>query len=164
MNTRRPWTALKRLGRLPGRVSRVRPRGFTLVEVVVAIVVLSLIVISIPTAFLVVTDYRFRWDEQRVAESLARNHLEYVKVLPYQPGEWEDSGDLQVPQYDMGNLTSLRPNESWEVEVDALPIDGTTRLPLCCDEEDQGIQEITVTVRHVDKTVLEVTGYKTQRA
>ena len=58
-------------------------RGATFVEVLIAIIVLTLVLASIPPVLLLITHSQFTWNEQRVAESISRNQVEYMKALPF---------------------------------------------------------------------------------
>ena len=162
---------LKRLLQFP-RLSFLRSHtGFTLTDVVIGIAILTLILATVTPVLVALTNYRFQWNEQRVAENLARNHMEYVKVRPY----IEATEDNPSPVYVLGNETVLvKPNPSWEVNVEAYPVrfttiggetdyDLITEDELAAGETDQGIQEIYVAVYHVDKRILETTDYKVDR-
>ena len=161
---------LKRLKGSP-RSNFLRSRvGFTLMEVVIAVAILALILAAVTPVLVLITNYRFHWNEQRVAENLARNHIEYVKVRPYIEANATDPN----PVYVFGNEPALaKPNASWDIYVTAVPVllvtdatGNTTREVIDFDplgEVDQGIQEIQVAVYHVDKLILETTDYKVDR-
>ena len=104
---------LKRFGKYPGiRLFRL-PGGFALTEVVIAIAVLALIIATVTPVLVLITHYRFSWNEQRVAENLARNHIEYIKVQPYVPGP---SPSYRPPPTPSGL------DGSWDVTVEAVPV------------------------------------------
>ncbi len=124
-------------------------RGVTLLEVLIAVVVLALISASVPTALLAITNNQYRWNEQRTAESLTRNVIEYIKVTDYVEG---------ASSYDVSNLPL--PSDMWEITADAQPIDPATGDPVTVD---QRVQEITITVNHVDRQVLVTKDYKVDR-
>jgi len=140
---------LKRSGQVCRKAFFRRSSGATLIEVVIAVVILALITASVPPVLLLITKSQFSWSEQRIAENLTRNQIEYIKVTPYIPGE---------PQYEVVPV----PNGSYEVDVIAQPIDPVNREPLP-PGEDEGIQEITVSIYHVDRLVLETRNYKVDR-
>jgi hypothetical protein len=160
MVSRRGRRCLRALsGRLP---------GVALTEVVIAVVVLALIVASIPPVLVLLTKFQYAWSEQRIAESITRNHLEYAKVEPYV------AGNLTVPNPDYLGANATQeippmPNDNWEVQLAAVPIhvdpDTGERRPVdfAGAEQDEGIQEITVTVTHVDRQVLQGVAYKVDR-
>jgi len=128
--------------------------GVALTEVVVAIVVLALIVGSVPPVLLLITKSQFSWHEQRVAESLSRNQMEYIKVAMYEDG---NATYPLLPQY----AEVPRP-DTYDIVIVAQPIDPVTKLPLASGQ-DKGIQEITVSIYHVDRLVLQTRNYKVDR-
>jgi len=136
--------------------------GATLVEVVIAVVVLALITASIPPVLVLITHSQFSWTEQRVAESLTRNVIEYVKVAEYIPGN-----GTQPKYIDEEQEGKLVPDETYDIVVDAQPVDPETKaeLPLPLEPEvyDKGVQEITVSIYHVDRLVLQTKNYKVDR-
>jgi type II secretory pathway pseudopilin PulG len=132
--------------------------GATFVEVVIAIVVLGLITASVIPTLLIINKDEFRRDEQKIAESLTRNQLEYIKSVPYIYGNATDP----YPEY----TEVPAPDASYDIEllVQPITIDPATQeheyLPA---GQDEGIQEITITIYHVDKMVLETKNYKVDR-
>jgi len=158
---------LKRIGRCLRKKLLRSSSGVALTEVVVAVVILALIVASVPPVLLLIVKAQSSWSEQRIAESLSRNHIEYVKVQPYIAGNITAPN----PQYIVGNATEEMPpvpSDDWSVIVEAVPIyidpdTGVRREVNFSAEADQGIQEITVKVEHVDRLVLESKNYKVDR-
>lgn len=132
--------------------------GTTFVEVVIAIIVLGLITAAIAPTLMMINKAEFRRGEQKIAESLTRNQLEYIKSVPYIYGNDTDP----YPEY----TEVPAPDDSYEIDLFVYPItiDPVTQehdyLP---PGEDEGIQEITVQIYHVDKMVLEVRDYKVDR-
>lgn len=92
-------------------------RGATLVEVLIAVVVLALITSSVPPVLLLLVNSEYRWTEQTVAESLARTQMEFVKGCTYIPGIYIN-GTVQNPNY--GNVSV--PDSSYQITVDAVPL------------------------------------------
>ena len=142
---------LKRMGRVCRKALLGSSRGATLVEVVIAVVVLGLITASVAPVLVLITKSQFSWSEQRIAESLTRNQVEYVKVAAYIPG------NETLPQY----AEVPRP-DTYDIVIVAQPIDPVTKLPLASGQ-DEGIQEITVSIYHVDRLVLQTKNYKVDR-
>ncbi len=132
--------------------------GATLIEVVIAMVILGLITSTVPPVMILITKAEFKRNEQRVAESLTRNQMEYVKSASY------IAANSTNPDPAYGEVPV--PNESYKIEVIVQPIqvDPVTQahqaLP---DGEDEGIQEVKTRIYHVDKLVLETRGYKVDR-
>lgn len=152
------------------KVARGRSRGFTLTEVVIAIVVLALVVASIPATMIVVHKMQARQDERRFAEYLTRSQLEYIKSQPYNWGNVTGECprgccEIYFPIcYEKAPFT-----ENYYLDFVAIPVNSITHEPLFDVEsysggpvEDQGIQEITVYVYSSSKTepVLVTTNYK----
>jgi prepilin-type N-terminal cleavage/methylation domain-containing protein len=131
-------------------------KGFTLIEVLIAVVILSLVGVSVPAAMVMVAEADFKWNEKIIAETITRNQMEYVKSAPY------DDGGGTYPEY--GEVPV--PDDTYEIEVVARPIHivpGTREHLELPEGEDEGIQEITVRIHHVDRIVLETKNYKVDR-
>ena len=118
---------------------RHNSRGFTLIEVVIAIALLGVISIAFLSALGTASKAIFIADERATAESLARSQMEYVKSQPYSDNEtYEKLDDIPVG-YDI----------DWPPTV----------VPL-----EDGLQKITVTVNHLGKSgVITLEGYKGDR-
>jgi prepilin-type N-terminal cleavage/methylation domain-containing protein len=116
-------------------------RGITLVEVLVALALLGLIAATFLMAISTATKAIYIADERTTAESLARSQLEYVKEQEY------DENDTQ--SYEQPDVESPT-HQGYYISVDADPL----RVP------DDGIQKITVTVKHYDKEIIILEGYK----
>ncbi len=120
-------------------------RGFTLLEVVIGVAVLGLILASIPPVLLMITHAQYSWNEQRIAESLVRNQVEYLKVTDYDSGIEPEYPSILKLQPDLADGT-------YRIDVEASSIDG-----------DNHLQEIIIEVYHVDDLVLETKTYKVDR-
>ncbi len=125
-----------------------------------AVVVLGLITASIPPVMVLITNAEFRRNEQKVGESLTRNQIEYIKSGSYIAG----NDTNPEPEYALVPV----PNETYEIEVVARPVHVDPDQPdhphsYLAPGEDEGIQEITVRVYHVDKLVVETRNYKVER-
>ena len=142
---------LKRTGQVCRKALFRNSSGATLVEVVIAVVVLALITASVPPVLLLITKSQFSWSEQRVADSLTRNQMEYIKVATYIPG------NDTLPQY----AEVPTPDDTYDIDILAQPVDQATREPLVAG--DQGIQEITISIYHADRLVLQTKNYKVDR-
>jgi len=148
-------------------------KGATLIEVVIAIVVLGLITSSVPPVLILLNDQQFKWNEQTVAESLVRTQIEYIKGSPYIYG----NAAVPNPVY----TTVPVPSDGYRIDVIARPVlilPAPTPSPMPSPAptpihqyvdfiqpgaKDLGLQEITVEVYHLDKLVLSVKSYKVDR-
>ena len=151
---------LKRIERCLRKNLLRNSSGVALTEVVVAIVVLALIVGSVPPVLLLITKSQFSWHEQRVAESLSRNQMEYVKVAMYEDG---NATYPLLPEYAEIDLSD-EALETYEIDIVAQPINPGTYNPITSGPPwDLGLQEITVSIYHVDRLILRTTNYKVDR-
>ena len=120
-----------------GKAFRGSSRGFTILEVVIAIALLGIIAVSVLTALSTASVALIIADRRATAESLARTQMEYVKHSPY-----DDVLEDGHPQYPLDPaITPLPPSYSMV----------TTAVRLNRDEnpnDDDGIQKITVTVSY----------------
>ena len=125
-------------------------RGFSMLEVVIAIGLLGIIAVSVLVALQTAALALISADRRATAESIARTQMEYVRYLPYE-GDPEEG----PPQYDLDpQIDSIKPPDFSIV---------TTAIRLNMDEnpnDDDGIQQITVTVSHEDIVVVTLEDYK----
>ena len=124
-------------------------KGFTLIEVIIAMALLGIIAIVFLGALATASNAIIIADERATAESLARSQMEYVKNQDY-------DGVNNPPQY---TLLSDTPAD-YTIVIDAVRLDpngdGT--------DNDDGIQKITVTVDHLEKPeVITLEDYKVDR-
>jgi prepilin-type N-terminal cleavage/methylation domain-containing protein len=119
-------------------------KGFTLIEVVIAIAILGIIAAAFMAGLAGASRALFIADERATAESLARSQMEYIKSQPYSESGTYTRIDLSgFPGYDI----------PWPPTVDN--VTGTT-----------GLQKIDVTVKHLtnnNKLVITLEGYKGDR-
>jgi prepilin-type N-terminal cleavage/methylation domain-containing protein len=120
-----------------------RSRGFTLLEVVIAIALIGLIGVAVLSALSTASLALIISDQRATAESIARTQMEYIK-------------DNSATQYD-GNLTAPHPQYlSKAPSILPLPANysvNTTAVRLDLDKpsdpsDDDGLQQITVTVTY----------------
>jgi len=132
-------------------------RGFTLIEVVVAIALLGTIAIAVLSALSTASLALMTADVRATAESLARSQMEYVKNQGY-----IDYSDPERNPEDYDEIEA----DPYTVEVVAEPIDPDTYEPYPYIEEegafyqDDGIQQITVSVSKNEEVVITLEGYK----
>ncbi len=103
-------------------------RGFTLVEIVIAIALLGVIAVAILSSLSYASTILIIADRRATAESLARSQMEYVKNEPY-----IDYSELGHGDYD---LITILDGEEYELE------------PVIVEQLEVGLQKITVTVSY----------------
>jgi len=127
-----------------------REAGFTLIEVLIAILLLSLVGLMIFMTLTFSSRQTLSADVRSTAESIARSEMEYIKTLPY------DATSTPNPVYTKESMSDLGVNSNWDVTIIASRLDpkgdGTGN--------DEGIQKISVTVFNNGTSVLTVEGYK----
>jgi len=126
-----------------------KERGFTFVEVLIAILLISIVGLGIFTALAFSSRHTLNADVRATAESIARSEMEYIKSLPY-------DGINNPPQYTPQTMANLGMNSSWTIST------AFARLDPKADGtgNDDGIQKIAVTVFYKGTSVLIVQGYK----
>ena len=142
-----------------------KEKGFSLIEVLVALAILGLIGAAFLMALATASKAIIIADERTTAESLARSQIEFVKSQDYIDYHLHDPSEVYL------EITPLPTNYS--IVFIAEPIDPTTGLPYTGPDgdpdgdgvygQDDGIQRITVTVSHQGNTVLTLEGYKVDR-
>ena len=120
-------------------------RGFSLIEVVIALGLLGIIGLALLFGLATASRALVTADERATAESLARSQMEYIKSQPY-----------------ADNYTASIPPDYIGAGYDAI----ITAQPL--HDPDDGIQRIVITVAHHGKDILTsgdytLEGYKVDR-
>jgi len=124
-----------KLGSQARKAFRGRSRGFSLIEVVIAIALIGIIAVAVLSTLSTASIALIIADKRATAESLARSQLEYVKNQPYD--------DINPPQY------ILLPEIPAGYEIELL-----------VDPVQTGLQRITAIIKHGDKEVIALEGYK----
>ena len=120
-------------------------RGFSMIEVVIAIALIGVIAVAILSSFSTASMALIIADERATAESLARSQMEYVKNSPYD--------DVYPPGYspDLGAVP-----DGYDIDIEAVRLDpegdGTG--------DDDGIQKITVIVSRDGEVKVTLEDYK----
>ena len=131
-------------------------KGLTLVEVLIALAVFGVIVVSLFIALNVSHKTTHSVNRETTAESLTRSELEYIKSCDY-----DESGD---PSYGLDpniDLAGDPYNGRYSITVIAVPIDPVTYEPL--PSGDDGIQKVTVQVYYDGDLVVATESYKVKR-
>jgi len=127
-------------------------KGVSLLEALIALALLGLIAVAFLGGLFTTSKATFTADEQATALSLAQSQIEYVKSQDY-----INYADSEHRTYEL-----IITPDNYNVEIASVPIDGVTGQPLSLGQ-DQGIQKITVTIKHLDKEVTELEAYKVER-
>ena len=126
-------------------------RGFTLIEVVVAVGILGLIGAGLLTALDTNTRAVGILDEQVVAVNLATSYFEAIKAMSYADTYPEPKDIITVPP-------------QYSVNVDLyFSSDGDTWVDTYNPEIGHTLQKIIVSVLRVGKPVLSICTYRTER-
>jgi prepilin-type N-terminal cleavage/methylation domain-containing protein len=112
-------------------------KGFSLVEVLIAVGLLGLIGVAVLMALTTVSNGVLISDNQATAESLARSQMEDIKNGPY-----------------ANNYLPSLPDEHVDAGYSAT-IDAETIAA--------GLQKITITIEHYSEEILILEGYKADR-
>ena len=125
-------------------------RGFSMLEVVIAIALLGIIAVSVLSALQTAALALISADRRATAESLARTQMEYVRYSEYDVELAEGHPDYSLdPQIQ----TTLPP----DFTVDTTAI----RLNKDVDpDDDDGIQAIAVTVSHDGRVIVTLEDFK----
>jgi len=152
------------------RAFRGRSRGFSLIEVSIAIALIGIVVVGILSALSYASMVLIIADREATAESLARSQIEYIKNQPYDddfPGGGVATYEEIAPIPDGYTIWSF--NRIGEIVggVIGIPWDSGNNTAVYMDN---GLQKITVIVSYyivrpgnkVVEEKLTVEGYKRQ--
>ena len=123
-------------------------RGFTMIEVVIAIALIGLIGVAVLSALSTASMALIIADERATAESLARSQMEYIKD---NNNSLYDTND--PPEYSP-DLASVPDGYYIDIEAVRLDPEGDGY------DDDDGIQKITVTVSRDGEVVVTLEDFK----
>ena len=121
-----------------------RESGVAFLETVVALAILGVIAVTFLNGLTTASKSTFIADEQTTAASLAQSQLEWVKNADY---------SYNATAYSPAPIPVGKDYINYSVVIAASPL----------YDPDDGIQKITVTVKHSDKGVIKLEGYKVDR-
>ena len=110
-------------------------KGFTLIEVLVALAIVSLVVVAFLTAINTAAKANIIANERTTAESLARSQMEDIKNQAY-----------------AGTYLIIATPSNYEIVS-----------PITVVELQTGLQKVTVTIQHYGDTVFTLEDYKVNR-
>jgi prepilin-type N-terminal cleavage/methylation domain-containing protein len=125
-----------------------KEKGFTLIEVVLALAILGIVAASFLSALATGSRSIFLADEQTTAESLARTQLEFVRSQPY-------DADNNPPEY----LIISDIPDGYAIALTTRRLDNKGDG----DDPDDGIQSIRVFIQHHGENVFDLEDYRTYR-
>ncbi len=126
------------------RIFTRRESGITLIETVVALAILGTIAVIFLSGLTTTSRAAFIFDEQVTAESLARSQMEWTQNADYV---------YDATQYSLTPIPSGKDYINYSAAITAESL----------NNPDDGIQKITVTVKHFNKTVIKLQSYKVDR-
>jgi prepilin-type N-terminal cleavage/methylation domain-containing protein len=131
-----------------------RERGFTLVEILVAILLLGIIGVAFFGGLSTASRVIILGDERATSESLARTEMEYVRNQDYYIAPWF----YEIPP--STNPVPWDPTHTVPTGYDGYNVTVTAES---LNDPDNGIQKITIIVEHPDKEVITLVSYKSAR-
>ncbi len=134
---------LLRVTEMPNILAR-REAGIAFIETMVALAILGIVAVTFLSGLATTSRATFISDEQATAESLAQSQMEWVKNASYV---------YDATEYSPTSIPSDKDYINYSVIIAAEPL----------DSPDNGIQKITVAVKHSDKGVIKLEGYKVDR-
>ena len=154
-----------RLNNRARRAFRGSSRGFTLIEVVIAIALLGIIGAAVLSALSTASLALINADKRATSESLARSQMEYVKTKPYSGAPTEGVGNYAKTTDDIPNGYTI-----WSVSRNGTIVNGGPSDPVIgipwdsgnntAAYEDKGLQKITVIVKFDDEVLVTLEDYK----
>jgi len=132
-------------------------KGFTLIEVVMALVVLGIVAAGFLGALATGSKSISIADERATAESLARTQMEDVRNQDY----------IDYSEVSHAVYSNISTPAGYSVDLSAVPFDPDTGQPYGesggAFTQDDGIQSIMVVVKHHGEDVFNLEGYRTYR-
>jgi len=143
-----------RLNSRARRAFQDRSRGFTLVEVLVAIALIGIVSIAILGAISTSSKVVSVGDERTTAESLAREQMEYIKSQGYNPASvlnnntptYQKISDIPAG-YSIWSIASNTSIVVISANIVGIPWDSQNNKPAA---KDAGLQKIALVIKHTD--------------
>jgi len=137
-------------------------RGFTLIEVLVALALFAIIAIAFAGGLGTASRAVLIGDVRTNAESLARTQMEYVKSQDYYPADGGEATYEEIAPIPPGYTiwSENRTPGQYVPSVLGIPWDSGNNTAI---NEDNGLQKITLVVRHEGRDIITLEGYKVDR-
>jgi prepilin-type N-terminal cleavage/methylation domain-containing protein len=142
MNKRRQQVAFPPFGPM-----RNGQQGLTLIEILIALGILAAVAVIFLVGMSTSSKAVMVSQNSVAAESLAKSQMESIKSCEY-------DYDNNPPQYQSAKLTDIP--TGYDITITAARLNPKGDDPT----NDDGVQEITVTVTHGGETVFTLVGYK----
>jgi prepilin-type N-terminal cleavage/methylation domain-containing protein len=145
-----------------------RSRGFTLIEVVVAVALLGIIGVTVLSGLSTAAASLILADRRATAESLARSQMEYVKNQGYVNATsptWQVTySKISLPGVTdvAGGYSICSCNDAGQA-VNCTASEGIIAIALNSTTSDSGLQKITLVIKHGDEEIITLEGYKRRR-
>ena len=122
-------------------------RGLTLIEILVALGILAAVAVTFLLGMTTSSKAVMVSQERVAVDSLAKSQMERIKSETY-------DATTDPPDYQAAKLTDIP--DGYDIDIAAVRLD-----PLGDGfDNDDGLQEITITVTHDGETAFELVGYK----
>jgi prepilin-type N-terminal cleavage/methylation domain-containing protein len=122
-------------------------RGLTLIEILVALGILAAVAVIFLLGMSTSSKAVMVSQAAVTTDSLAKSQMENIK-------SWDYDEDNDPPDYEAAKLTDIP--DGYDIDIDAARLDPDGDGPA----DDDGLQEITVTITHDGETVFTLVGYK----
>lgn len=139
-----------------------RSRGFTLIEVVIAIALIGIVGAAILSALSTASLALIIADRRATAESIARTQMEYVKNQSSNPYEFAPNGGevIYVKIADIPDGYAI-----WSINREDVPVEDVIGVPWDSGNNtaayvDAGIQRIKLVIKNDDDVIVTLEDYK----
>ena len=151
-----------RLNSKTRKAFRGNSRGFSMLEVVIAIALLGIIAVSVLSSLQTAALALISADRRATSESLARSQMEYVKQQDYIPAESGSEATYlkieinpdELPSY---TIHGVNREDTIVNDVVGVPWDSGNSTAVYQDNE---LQRIIVIIKHDDKVLVTLEDYK----
>ena len=119
-------------------------KGFAFIETVVALALLGIIAVTFLGGLATSSKATITANNEITAASLAQTQTEWVKKADYV---------YEATEYSAAPIPSVQDYTGYSVQIDSEPL----------NSPDDGIQKITVTIKHWDENALQLDVYKVDK-